>query len=96
MDYVYISMIGIFTCGPQVLIGGLSAVESSSKKVASAVTGFCGMFGYIGSILSGIGTGFIIQKYSWTSAINFWILSALIALGICFILLKQEYDRNKK
>ena len=93
MDYVYISAIGVFTCGPQVLIGGLSAVESSSKKVASAVTGFCGMFGYIGAILSGVGTGFIIQKFSWNSAINFWILSALISLGICFILLKKEVKR---
>ena len=64
MDYVYISAIGVFTCAPQVLIGGLSAVESSSKKVASAVTGFCGMFGYIGAILSGAGTGFIVDKYS--------------------------------
>ena len=90
MDYVYVSAIGVFTCGPQVLIGGLSAVESSSKKVASAVTGFCGMFGYIGSILSGIGTGYIIEKFSWNNAINFWILSALISLGICIILLKKE------
>ena len=94
MDYVYISAIGVFTCGPQVLIGGLSAVESSSKKVASAVTGFCGMFGYIGAILSGVGTGFIIQKFSWNSAINFWIISALISLSICLILLKQEF-KNK-
>lgn len=93
LDYIYISAIGVFTCGPQVLIGGLSAVESSSKKVASAVTGFCGMFGYIGAILSGVGTGFIIQKFSWNSAINFWILSALLSLGICLILLKRE---NKK
>lgn len=90
LDYVYVSAIGVFTCGPQVLIGGLSAVESSSKKVASAVTGFCGMFGYIGAILSGVGTGFIIQKFSWNSAINFWILSALISLVICAILLKKE------
>lgn len=90
MDYVYISAIGVFTCGPQVLIGGLSAVESSSKKVASAVTGFCGMFGYIGAILSGVGTGYIIKTFSWNSAINFWILSALISLGICIILLKKE------
>lgn len=94
LDYVYISAIGVFTCGPQVLIGGLSAVESSSKKVASAVTGFCGMFGYIGAILSGVGTGFIIQKFSWNSAINFWILSALISLGICLILLKKENKKN--
>ncbi len=90
LDYVYVSAIGVFTCGPQVLIGGLSAVESSSKKVASAVTGFCGMFGYIGSILSGVGTGYIIDKFSWNSAINFWIISALISLGICLILLKKE------
>ena len=95
LDYVYISAIGVFTCGPQVLIGGLSAVESSSKKVASAVTGFCGMFGYIGAILSGVGTGFIIQKFSWNSAINFWILSALMSLGICFILLKKEVKKVK-
>ena len=93
LDYVYVSAIGVFTCGPQVLIGGLSAVESSSKKVASAVTGFCGMFGYIGSILSGVGTGFIIDKFSWNSAINFWILSALISLGICLILLKKEVKK---
>ena len=95
LDYIYISAIGVFTCGPQVLIGGLSAVESSSKKVASAVTGFCGMFGYIGAILSGVGTGFIIQKFSWNSAINFWILSALISLGICLILLKKEVKKVK-
>ena len=90
LDYVFVSAIGVFTCGPQVLIGGLSAVESSSKKVASAVTGFCGMFGYIGSILSGVGTGYIIDKFSWNSAINFWIVSALISLVICIILLKKE------
>lgn len=94
LDYLYISAIGVFTCGPQVLIGGLSAVESSSKKVASAVTGFCGMFGYIGAILSGVGTGFIINKFSWNSAINFWILSALISLAICIILWQNEKKKS--
>lgn len=94
LDYLYISAIGVFTCGPQVLIGGLSAVESSSKKVASAVTGFCGMFGYIGAILSGVGTGYIINKFSWNSAINFWILSALISLSICIILWQKEKKKS--
>ncbi len=94
LDYLYISAIGVFTCGPQVLIGGLSAVESSSKKVASAVTGFCGMFGYIGAILSGVGTGYIINKFSWNSAINFWILSALISLAICIVLWQKEKKKS--
>ncbi len=93
LDYVYVSLIGIFTCGPQVLIGGLSAVESSSKKVASAATGFCGMFGYIGAVLSGVGTGAIIDRFSWNGAVLFWIFSALSALAICVILLKGEIKK---
>ncbi len=93
LDYLYISLIGIFTCGPQVLIGGLSAVESSSKKVASAATGFCGMFGYIGAVLSGVGTGYIIDKFSWNGAIYFWILSAIIGVAVCLILLKDELKK---
>ena len=95
LDYVYISAMGVFTCGPQVLIGGLSAVESSSKKVASAVTGFCGMFGYIGAILSGVGTGVIVDKFSWGGAVNFWFVSALVALVICLLLYKNEKKNSK-
>ncbi len=90
LDYVYIASIGIFTCGPQVLIGGLCAVESSSKKVASAATGFTGLFGYIGAMLSGVGTGFIIDKFSWNGAIYYWIISAVICIIICLFLLKLE------
>lgn len=93
INYILVSLIGVFTCGPQVLIGGLSAVESSSKKVASSVTGFCGMFGYIGAILSGVGTGYIVDKFSWNGAINFWGISALTSLTICIILLKKEIKK---
>ncbi len=95
LDYVLISLIGIFTCAPQVIIGGLSAVESSSKKVASAVTGFCGMFGYIGAILSGAGTGYIVDKFSWNGAMYFWTGSAVLALIICLFLMKTEFSKNK-
>lgn len=49
LDYVIIGLLGAFTYGPQMMIGGLCAVESSSKKVASAATGFTGTFGYIGA-----------------------------------------------
>ncbi|MBE7703928.1 MAG: MFS transporter [Cyanobacteria bacterium SIG28] len=93
INYLLVSLIGVFTCGPQVLIGGLSAVESSSKQVASAVTGFCGMFGYVGAILSGVGTGLIVDKFSWDGAIIFWIVSALISLSVCTLLLKKELKK---
>lgn len=96
MDYVYAAMIGMFTAGPQMLIGGLCAVESSSKKVASASIGFTGVFGYIGAALSSGGTGFVVDKFGWNGAIAFWCVSTMICVVICFILLTYEKIRKRK
>ena len=96
LDYVYAAMIGMFTAGPQMLIGGLCAVESSSKKVASATIGFTGVFGYIGAALSAGGTGVVVDKFGWNGAIAFWMISTAICVVICFILLVYEKMRKKK
>jgi sugar phosphate permease len=72
------------------MIGGLCAVESSSKKVASAATGFTGTFGYIGAVLSATGTGFMLDKFGWNGALYFWIVSALICISSCVMLWKNE------
>ena len=98
MDFVYAAMIGVFTAGPQMLIGGLCAVESSSKKVASASIGFTGVFGYVGAALSSGGTGFMVDKFGWNGAIAFWLVSTAICVGICVILLiyEKQQKKNKK
>ena len=83
LDILLIGFSGFFTYGPQMLIGGVCAIESSSKKVASAVTGFTGTFGYIGAMLSGLGTGFVVDKFGWNGALAFWGLSAIICAAIC-------------
>jgi len=90
LDFVLIGMIGAFTYGPQMMIGGLCAVESSSKKVASAATGFTGTFGYVGAVLSATGTGIAIDKFGWDGAISFWVISAIICITICVVLWKNE------
>ena len=95
LDFIYAAMIGVFTAGPQMLIGGLCAVESSSKKVASASIGFTGVFGYVGAALSSSGTGFVIDKFGWNGAIAFWMISTAICVVICTILLIYE-KMNKK
>lgn len=86
MDFVFAAMIGMFTAGPQMLIGGLCAVESSSKKVASASIGFTGIFGYVGAALSSGGTGFMVDKFGWNGAIAFWLVSTMICIVICTVL----------
>ena len=95
IDFVLIGLLGAFTYGPQMMIGGLCAVESSSKKVASAATGFTGTFGYVGAVLSATGTGFMVDKFGWNGAIAFWIVSALICITICTILLIDERKKVK-
>ncbi len=90
LDFVYIGLIGMFTYGPQMLIGGLCAIESSSKKVASAATGFTGAFGYLGAIISGIGTGMVIDKFGWNGALYFWAISAFICIIICLFMFFHE------
>jgi len=96
LDFVIIGLIGAFTYGPQMMIGGLCAVESSSKKVASAATGFTGSFGYLGAVLSATGTGFMVDtKFGWDGAIWFWILSAVICIAVCVTLFFHELQQEK-
>ncbi len=90
LDFVLIGLLGAFTYGPQMMIGGLCAVESSSKKVASAATGFTGTFGYVGAVLSATGTGYMVDKFGWNGALSFWIASAVICITICIMLWKNE------
>ena len=100
LDYIIIGLLGAFTYGPQMMIGGLCAVESSSKKVASAASGFTGTFGYIGAFLSATGTGFLVDKLgvngqqNWDGAIYFWLASGIICLIICAILAVDEYKKD--
>jgi OPA family sugar phosphate sensor protein UhpC-like MFS transporter len=102
LDYVIIGLLGAFTYGPQMMIGGLCAVESSSKKVASAATGFTGTFGYVGAFLSATGTGFLVDKMgkngqqNWDGAIYFWLFAGIVCLVICTILAIDEYRKDKQ
>lgn len=96
LDFVLIGLVGAFTYGPQMMIGGLCAVESSSKKVASAATGFTGTFGYIGAIFSATGTGMVVDKFGWNGAIWYWVVAALICIAICAILFFDERKSCRK
>lgn len=96
LDFLFIGIIGFCSYGPQVLIGGLCAIEASSKKVAAAATGFVGSFGYLGSIMSGAGTGLIIDKFGWDGAIYAWAISAIACITLLIPLLIDECKKAKE
>ncbi len=101
-DYILAALIGAFTAGPQLLLGGVCALEATSKEVASAALGFSGMFGYVGAVLSASGTGFMIDTFQkhfnngWLGAVIFWISSAVIGIIMCLIIMAYSSAKNKK
>jgi OPA family glycerol-3-phosphate transporter-like MFS transporter len=67
-----------------VLIGVASA-DFASKKAIGTANGLAGTMGYVGSGLSGICVGALIDNWGWSAAFLFFIGSAL--LGAIFFLL---------
>lgn len=73
---------GFFIYGPQ-LMTSIHAADISSKEAAGAATGLVGFMGYLGSLTSGVGTGWVVDHFGWNGGILFFITCA--ALGIlCF------------
>jgi len=101
-DYILAALIGAFTAGPQLLLGGVCALEATSKEVASAALGFSGMFGYVGAVLSASGTGFMIDLFQakfnngWLGAVIFWISSSIIGIIMCLIIIAYSSAKAKK
>ena len=101
-DYVLAAMIGAFTAGPQLLLGGVCALEATSKEVASAALGFTGMCGYVGAVLSSTGTGFMIDLFQskfnngWLGAVIFLISSSIISIAMCIVILIYSSAKAKK
>ncbi|MDG1436824.1 MAG: MFS transporter [Rickettsiaceae bacterium] len=77
-------IVGFFVYGPQVLVGVASA-DFASKKAVGTANGFAGTMGYVGSGLSGICVGTLIDNWGWSAAFGFFISAALV--GAMFFML---------
>ncbi|MDA9163886.1 MFS transporter [Rickettsiaceae bacterium] len=88
---VALILVGFFVYGPQVLIGVASA-DFASKKAVGTANGLAGTMGYVGSGISGVCVGALIDNFGWQGAFMFFIGAAL--LGSVFFLL--TWRRSKK
>jgi OPA family glycerol-3-phosphate transporter-like MFS transporter/OPA family sugar phosphate sensor protein UhpC-like MFS transporter len=66
---------GFFIYGPQALIG-ISAANLATKRAAATAVGLTGLFGYLSTIVSGVGLGYLVEKSGWNTA-----LGALLGIG---------------
>jgi OPA family glycerol-3-phosphate transporter-like MFS transporter len=84
LSAIMLTLVGFFVYGPQVLIGVASA-DFASKKAIGTANGFVGAMGYVGSALSGIIVGWLIDTTGWGGVFLFFILSALIGAYLFFL-----------
>jgi OPA family glycerol-3-phosphate transporter-like MFS transporter len=79
ISLIILLFIGFFTFGPHILMVAAIPADFGSRKAASSVTGFIDAMGYLGASLTGVGTGYLIENFSWDAGFCFWIFGAIFA-----------------
>jgi OPA family glycerol-3-phosphate transporter-like MFS transporter/OPA family sugar phosphate sensor protein UhpC-like MFS transporter len=75
---------GFFIYGPQCLIG-IAAANLATKRAAATAVGLTGFFGYLSTLLSGVGFGALVKHQGWNA--GFGGLLVIAAIGsVLFIL----------
>lgn len=69
---------GFFIYGPQALVG-IAAANIATKRAAATAGGFCGLFGYGSTIVSGWGIGLLVERTGWETAIYSLIGIAVVS-----------------
>ena len=89
--FVVLCAAGFCIYGPQALIG-IAAANQATKKAAATANGFKSLFGYLSTIVSGIGFGFVAQHFGWSYAYIVMIVMALVGMGILLLMWNAGAD----
>jgi len=72
-----LAAIGFLTYGPHVMIVTSMPMDFGTRKAAASAAGFIDGWGYIGAALTGVGTGWLVDTFSWSAAFDFWLMGAI-------------------
>ena len=81
LTFLFLMMAGFCIYGPQALIG-IAAANIATKRAAATAGGFCGLFGYGSTIVSGWGLGMLVQYTDWSIALYTLVGMALVGTAI--------------
>lgn len=86
--------IGFFIYGPQALLG-VATTQQATPRAAGVAGGFVGVFSYASTVLSGIGFGFIAQRWGWFAAYATMLLAAFFGGVVLLVIWRDaETDQN--
>lgn len=82
--------IGFLTFGPHMLLVTALPADLGTRKATSSVTGFIDSIGYLGAGLTGVGSGYLIERFSWDAAFYFWMSGSVLSAGMMLVLWRHE------
>ena len=86
-----LAMAGFFVYGPQALIG-IAASNQATKKAAATANGLVGIFGYLSTAVSGVGVGWLADKYGWNYVFIGVIAMAIVGIAVFLSIWKARRD----
>jgi OPA family glycerol-3-phosphate transporter-like MFS transporter/OPA family sugar phosphate sensor protein UhpC-like MFS transporter len=78
---VLLCVAGFFVYGPQSLVG-ISAANLATKRAAASAVGLTGLFGYLSTVVSGVGVGMLVQKHGWDAGFLLFVVAALAGTSL--------------
>lgn len=94
-DGACLALIGFAVYGPQFLLA-VFVTDLASPKAAATAIGLTGVFGYAGAALSGVGSGWCIDRFGWGGGFAFWgaaaLLGALLAVPLWNVRARRPGD----
>lgn len=70
---------GFFIYGPQSLIG-IAAANLATKRAAATAVGLTGLFGYASTIVTGVGIGWLVDRYGWDAGFLVYMISGFAGM----------------
>jgi len=92
LTLIVLAVIGFTTYGPHMTMVTALPMDLGTKEMASSVTGFIDGWGYVGAALTGVGTGFLLDKFNWNYAFYFWLGGAIMAAILMSTLWKYRRE----
>jgi OPA family glycerol-3-phosphate transporter-like MFS transporter/OPA family sugar phosphate sensor protein UhpC-like MFS transporter len=89
---------GFFVYGPQSLVG-IAAANLATKRAAASAIGLTGLFGYLSTIVSGVGIGVLVQRQGWDAGFLMFVVAAVLGaalFALCWPAAAHGYRRREE
>ena len=88
------AMIGFFVYGPQALLG-ISSTQQATPRAAAAAGGILGILGYLSTVVSGIGFGWMAQTWGWNAAYATILACAVLGGLVVLMMWKAPAEQTE-